>query len=556
MLELLHRQTIDSYRLRALNPLLSLIEVQDIYEGVMQGRIKNEETLLASIRECITLLKRDKILIFKSIDKKFIFEEVLQKITKENCRDHFIDVCHVVNSLLRENEQYCQNLMIALKELLFAPLDTDPFPQLQKIDDFLGNMATELIRLGFSKSYLFSFFRSRPLNFSEGEFGETFKLLEEMPKWKKREYAVWFFVDSPRVTEQDWKKITQWEIQLDITAIYPNVHFQKPRRGHLFLGARVSALDHFSALQEAKQALAEILDVAQLAYHNEKISVNANAFVVDLANQDGARTQKVRHVSDGKFPTGHEVLVKLRERLPLVLEKQKISRETKEKIKSALRYLRYGNESYELEHQFINYWIGLEYLFSNEKESTFSRIKAIFPTLQVLVYLQRNLTDFHRDLQDLPIDNWKYFDKNEIRCLLRKDVLEEVRDHIFEEYPLHAYRAWKIYNRLIKKPGTEEYLQNHLNHLEWHLIRIYRVRNEIVHEAKYSFQNQTLSSNLRYYLAFALSVILDHFSREQNETNDLDAYFSLQMFKYKHLAHEKFPHEKLFDLNYDFEMLA
>lgn len=558
LLELLHPQTIDSYRLRVLNPILSLIEVRDIYEGYMQGRIKNEDTLIASIKECITLLKSDKVLVFKSIDKKFILEEALQKITKENCQSHFIDVCHVVNSLLKENKNYSQNLIEALKIHLFNNLGKDPFLQLEEVDTLLGALVTDLIRLGFSKSYLFQYFRIHFLKFIPEEFEKSFLLLESMPTWQTREYKVWFFIDSPRLTESAWEKFSNWTVQKNLEALYPDIVVQREKRGHLFLGITVSALDYFSALQEAKQSLSEMLDIVQLAYHNEKIKVTEYALVVDLSNPSGARRQKVRHLSDGKFPTGHEVLVKLRERLPIVLENENIARETKEKIKSSLRYLRYGIDSYELEHQFINYWIGLEYLFSNEKEGAFSRIKSIFPILQALAYLQRNITDVHQSLKKLPVESWQYFDRNQPQCLLKKEVLEEIRDHIFEDYPLRSYWAWKTLNRLIKKPetNTEEYLGSHLKHLEWHLIRIYRVRNEIVHEAKYSFQNQTLSSNLRYYLAFALSVVLDHFSQNQNEANDLDSYFSLQLFKHKHLKHEKFPHEKLFSLQYDFEMLS
>jgi hypothetical protein len=45
LVELVHRQTIDSYRLRVMNPYLILLELQEVYAGFMQGSVKNFETL-------------------------------------------------------------------------------------------------------------------------------------------------------------------------------------------------------------------------------------------------------------------------------------------------------------------------------------------------------------------------------------------------------------------------------------------------------------------------------------------------------------------------------
>lgn len=167
------------------------------------------------------------------------------------------------------------------------------------------------------------------------------------------------------------------------------------------------------------------------------------------------------------------------------------------------------------------------------------------------------MTDFQRSLEKLNIEEWNCFNPKDINSLLTEGSLGEIRDKIFENHPLQSYRAWKILNhRIRKRDGVKNYLSLHQQHLEWHLIRVYRVRNEIVHEAKYSFQNQTLASNLRYYLAFTLSVILDHFSDEATRTDDLDTFYNRQMFEFDYLKHEKFPIDKLVAMKYDFEILS
>lgn len=557
-LELLHRKTIDSYRLRVLNPLFAVTETLHVYEGLKLGKIKNKQTLLASIAECAELLKKDDVLEYIAIDKEYIIEEVLRKINKDNCSLHFVDVRHVFTCILNENTKYCHNLLLKLRGHLYQELNPDPYPHLGKIDDLTGNLVTELIRLGFSKSYLFSLVRSMPTDFSPEHFDDFFAKIEAMPDLQPKGYRVWFFVYAQKPDISRWENFKDWQVDTDISERVHNHKFGKSRRNHLYLGKTVEALDHYAALQIAKQSLAEVFDVFQLAYHNESVEVQKLALVVDLANPVEAKLQQVRYLQDGDFPAGQEVMSSLIEKLPKVIHNPNIRPETKEKIKSAFRYLRYGNEAFELEHQFINYWIGLEYLFSNEQESTFTRLKTIFPILQVLVYLPRNLAEFHRATAELPISDWEFFSPDDIQCLLREDALKEVRDKVFEAWPLRSFRAWKILNRIVRKDsdGVIQYLEKHHRHLEWHLIRIYRVRNEIVHEAKHSFQNQTLSSNLRYYLAFALSLILDYFSRHDSEAANIEDYYSLQIFKHKHLKHEKFPQHKLLDLKYDFEILT
>lgn len=558
VLELLHRQTIDSYRVRVLNTISSLNEVKDIYIRFLEGSVKSEDTLLSSMKECVNLLEKDDVLKYGSIAKEYVITKVFTCPNKS--KSDYKIVCFVIDTILGENADYCDNLIAEVKRLVNQDLPEDPYPILEKIDSLSGNMVTELIRLGYTKSYLFSFFRKK---FKEdlSNFADRYAELERLPKRGNQYFQVYFQVYAPGLTTVTWATSDEWEVLQSLDeqcrTLLPNHNFGAPKRDYIYLGIKSEALEHFSGLQKAKQALSELLDITKLAYHDRKVEVKYHALVINRDNPVGAALQKVEYISDGRFPRGEEVLSKLKEKLPVVINSTGVSQETKEKIISALRYLRYGNEALELEHQFINYWIGLEYLFSNDKDSTFTRIKTFFPVLHVLVYFKRNMTDFQRSLEKLNIEDWNCFNPKDINSLLTEGSLGEIRDKIFENHPLQSYRAWKTLNRRIRKrDGVKNYLSLHQQHLEWHLIRVYRVRNEIVHEAKYSFQNQTLASNLRYYLAFTLSVILDHFSDEATRTDDLDTFYNRQMFEFDYLKHEKFPIDKLVAMKYDFEILS
>jgi hypothetical protein len=563
LLELLHRETIDSYRVRVLNPLLALRELLKVYEGLVQGSVKNFETLNMCIAETLFLLKEDNTVIFQSVQKKFFEVEVLRKINKDNFEFLFSDTRYVIKTIIKENHQYAENVKTALQGVIEEPLGEDPFPQLDRIYRLTGILATELLHFGYDKGFLYSLcyrlFLIDPSEYFQNSFNRFSNLLVS----EKTDYQVWFKVYAPGLEISDWPEFPQWEIQTSLIdlakEIKPKIHsFLDEKRGRFFVGSQFQARDHFSALRLAKQNLAEALDLIGLAHHQRKIELHATALVYPGDRPKFADLQKVQYIHDGKFPSGGGVLDQLQQKTPAILDNPEIYPETKEKVKSALRYLRYGNESLELEHQLVNYWIGLEYLFSNDRDSTFTRIKTIFPVLQALVYIQRNFRDFHSILCQIEgITKLPHFSADNTSCIMEQRCLESIRDELYLEHPLIAYRAWKILNRLLlMKDGARQYIQTHRMHLEWHLARIYRERNEVVHEAKHSFNNQILTSNLRYYLAFSLSMVIDYFSKSSPDARSVDEFFSFQQLHYRSLEFQGFPLEIMLNLDHNFELLS
>ncbi len=558
ILELLHRETIDSYRARVLNPRLVLQELTDVYDGFMEGRIKRYEDLAFCKNETLSLLKKDNTILFIAIDKIFFQHQLLQKINKENCNELYPKIRTATRTILRENTNYLNRVLAITDELIQKPEKKDPFPELDELNALCGILATELLKKRYTKSFLRSFCYTIFVKKSEG-FDIDFQKLVEFASSEGVDYSIWFKVYSPSVLEEKWPVSPDWEVVSEIPQKsglpFRVQNFSSEKRNNLFLGRNIKAPDHFSALQIAKQELAEIFDLVRLAHHNNKIDLQPNAVVFPTDRPHLAGMPQVKHIPDGKFPDGDGVLNMLKNKIPKILGKD-IETETKEKVKSSIRYLRFGHEAVELEHQLINYWIGLEYLFSNEKDSTFSRIKEIFPALHALVYFQRNIKEFHQAiLQNELAKMTNKFNEEKITCMLEEECLESIRDDHYEDYPLLSYRAWRFKNKILKK-GIKNYLDRHRKHLVWHLARIYRARNFIIHEAKYSFVSQTLTSNLRYYLTFSLSFIIDYFASEDIDARNLQEFFALQQLRLSSIEHEGYPAEKLIALKHDFDFLA
>lgn len=70
-----------------------------------------------------------------------------------------------------------------------------------------------------------------------------------------------------------------------------------------------------------------------------------------------------------------------------------------------------------------------------------------------------------------------------------------------EVFPLLRYRVYTLSEQLHNSKGIKSVLKNHVQRINWHLHRIYRARNYIVHDATENDQmNQELLINLHSYI--------------------------------------------------------
>src|SRR5690606_28264713 len=60
---------------------------------------------------------------------------------------------------------------------------------------------------------------------------------------------------------------------------------------------------------------------------------------------------------------------------------------------------------------------------------------------------------------------------------------------------------------------------------------IYRLRNEIIHDAATNTNNELITSNLRYYLTFILNELITFFSNAPNKEISIEDFFILNELK-------------------------
>jgi hypothetical protein len=556
-IELLYIGSIDSYRVRLNNPKTILEELKYCLEEFEIGRIKHFQTIKAKdkdskalVDEAIMLLDYEpSYLAYNTISKSYI-KQLLTTINEHNYKK----VISSIEILLNENQDYLNTALTGLEQLIDN--NVSDFSELEKIDKTLNILFSELISKGFSKGFLYKicygiFIKSLVPN---NVFKTHFNNFKDRIIDVENEYKVIFRIDT---TKQVFEAISTFSH--DILSLSDNIDdiklenwrqkkldaFNVPINARKFVSCNIKALDYFSALKKARNVLSEYLDVINLGLSGETLQIHNIALVIDLRSPEKGDFQNNTNILDGKYKVEKEHYLDFTKKLPSIINNVDVVNETKEKIKSAIRYLRLGNQSTEVEHKFINYWIGLEYLFSNyESQSTINRIKDHFITAHSLAYVLRNLYSFKKAFSQLSLQNQALVPSynNTNNDFLKTDVFfTEVETQFINIHPILAYRAMKLKQWLFdpkKVPNGTKYITHHKENLEIHFTRIYRLRNEIIHDAATDTNNEQIASNLRYYLTFILNELIDFLSRQQKKNVSIEDYFILNEIKLGNIAQQ------------------
>ena len=581
LIELLNRYTIDTYRSKAVNTHTIIYEVIRLLKDRLNGRLPNSKAIHYALDEAKLLIEKDNYLDYSPFSKKKILSVIGELHKKQASEDleHSIVVLSNFADKINKNHLSClyEKLLKKIQEYDEKGSFTENFDYFNKLNRLSSEFVTELLNKGFSKRFLYRFLISKTKTKSFENFME---ILEGLTKMEAQEYMVIFKVEIPQKIFSNIKFLKE-NIQikdnftdiLDEKLFIENQHFKgfinQQMRNTKFLNIKVKSLDEFSALDEARKIVSENFDIIHLGYSSDKIFPLEKVFIYSK-NRNGKIFYSVRvynYELDGNFKDGNYLYERMFESIFSVLSANDVKNDSKQKLKSAIRYLRMGNESVELEHKFINYWIAIEYLFAdisiNNNKTQIGNIKTIFPKIHSNIYLKRLLKDFHDNIKRLKLsDKITSFNEDYIKCFSSENIFNEIIQKFQSKYPLLAYRANYLKSILFstkkeEKESTEigKLVRSHKKNMELHISRIYGIRNLIVHNAVLGSNIISITANLKYYLTFLIITIV--LSLEKNENlNSIEDIFILENSIYDSLSNEGFPVEKLLKIDSYFDILA
>ena len=530
MTECFNKNTIDSYRVRSNNVISLLFEAYDVVKSWCKHRIKSFDTVKHVLDECICAIDNATCLTFENCPKELLLKE-LEEFKNSGSSDYVIvnRLLYYVESCIEENnKKYLNKLFLHTKELLTNEeeiTESNIQTRLESLDRDITEFACELIRVGYSKIYLFYYFKSLLDGMKKGydNFIKDYdQISDNLIACELGKYSVIYILSAPKdsssfdgfldsIPDEIIEKVDQEKKK----------QFKQNNTKKIYYIRDIEALDEYCAIKRVREEISQILDYRQNGPEHQTIRIPFNAFVGKKNNENEVERYKSRIVYslDVSRIDSHDDANSLSKAMDNIENNNRVDEESKSRIRSALRHLRTGDGQLEIEQRFINYWIGLEFLFASPEisDSTFLRMKQYLISIMTSCYVKRNilnLVDWMKEF-DCSIDVFK--DDASIDSFTAKEGLNILMFYRLKRMKMHLHHTDK----------TASYVATHRRNLEQHLSRLYRYRNELIHEGAIKQNMENLTSNLRYYLVFVLNLCIDYFclKREYKTNLTMDTFF-------------------------------
>lgn len=540
MIELFQKDTIDSFRVRCNNSLSLLDEAIYLIQCWNENKIKQFETLQLCFEELLSTIENDTCIDYSFYSKK-LFRQDIEEYIKSNGKEvhKSRQVLHILSKCIEHNRPtYIKLSFKKIEDIIFQKgrfKKENLMSILIELDPIITNLGCELVNIGFSKINIY--LKTRRIFEHTRDFKKAFEIFKSIfTNTNPIKHTVIFRFRLP----QKLISLNIFNETLDQTYIteYTKRRFNSfitPQKYMRYYWVDTSSLDQSSAVKEAKNKLLLLLDNLHLGLNSLDVNIPYTALVIKHEEDgDFYTTMTTDYEVDGSFSDDIEKAKRFENRLSKIFSNNSITKDVKDRIQAALRHLRVGNVNAEIEQRFINYWIALEFIFSSaDKEiSTYLKLKTNLVQILITCYAKRNLIYLNKlfsdnGITDCNIDFWNLKEKD------RDNAIGKCSS-IWLQYRYFCIKS----SLLTHSDKRKKYIQRHEKNLAQQISRIYRFRNELIHEAAIKHDLENITGNLRYYLVFILSQMIGYYYNisENNKFITLDDFFCENRIRYRSIV--------------------
>lgn len=511
--ELFHPQTMDSYAVKVLNARGALAELVSVLQGILQHEIAGWHL------EHVWEETREKVLADIALQKfgPQLRKRIVEALTKPPSASNRPELMRNLEEISFLLDQMAEKYLNWLTEGLADAIADD---DLDEVDAIAGSLASELATRRHPHSlYDLGFMLKDGFDQNWGKF------LEIVHKPRQT-----FLVFLPIMA--DSALLDKFSQQLEFTLLPTR---ELAGRGHdleyvrktvgstlpnTFALIQVEAEDLRTAGVIASDRLQSSANAIHLFYDESKMSLPLHWALVEI-DQPGGR------------PHLKKVLIRERSRsferegqmknVLWVLAESDASPETKRRVQTVVDYCAYAKKTRTLSSRFLHNWVALETLFGYAQDG-FKLTELYLPALLNLEYIFRLVRNFIDDCSrcGVRLDAIPGMKTAVTRQVVHRmlDVLTNSAEtsRLFDltrDEDLLAFRARQLHGHLAKGTKVARLLTSHHKRLQWHLYRLYRIRNDLVHFGRQTPLTAACLPHLEDYVGRALAR-LTHLMRKHN----------------------------------------
>lgn len=528
--ECLFNYSFESYRMPSLNSHFLCYDIcrtaQDIGRKILlDGNfIPLSEEFEQMVKEDIyiknSISDDDTLLLFKDKNGKLFdtSEGDLQVKIKRypEIAEYIIDICEA-------NNNYLQTLLDLIVDNIFV--ENSDFKNFTIVYHATRMLITDLVNTGYSKEYLYSVvmnFFYNPSHYLKCEPKTIIEFLNCFT-FEKFKYNVIFGINKK--ASFLFKKVDDFQVRRATPVEVKRLNLQ--RTDDCVTVIVRESIDEYSAFEDAFQYVNTILALHRVNQHESKLFVTPKAIVSKLL-EDGEDSHSIiisSPVNPMKKKGNTTDLHALINDISLL--------NNIDPPAAFFRAISLHNgaiESKEISNQLLNLWTVVEVLIDTKRDNE-DRINTICNVLCSVLnrsYVYSLVEQLYRDIStcsSISVDqllgnvspnDLKLDETERLALLLSLDDYDSqliTLKNSLVDYPLLLFRI-DYYSKhvFVNSQTIYQFLLRHEKRVRWHIMRIYRNRNMIVHSGSYMPYRNLIIENLHYYVDALLDTLIEYYN--------------------------------------------
>ena len=516
--ELLFDYSIPSNRVSTLNShylcydALSAIESIE-YHGVPEGTLKPimEELYVALSKDPVYRSGEPLNYFMKYQGDKYT---ISSKVSDLNYDDLKKTATALQTSFFADNQYYEK-----LKSEITVIIKDNIVERQKDLFRLVKSVLTELMDMGYSLRYIYEIMNKYFWNPKvEIVSGDQISLFFDAFTLKENEYDVVFIVNKKRMEKfisfiENLDFENEWKLRFDNQ--FERQFFNMKNR-EAIICIKNSALDPFAAAKIAKNMLSTNASVYRLFDHNYRYDINAVACGVYGSEQFYKLSHEIRAVDHTKAMSKKQIEESMQIAYQAMTSvSNNRSYDDLISIINAVKFHSHSLDSSSEENQLLDLWAIFESILDISNKHTSDRIQQVcmylVPILKLkyiyalFLQLSSDIKNYDNNMYNIIVNN--SVDEGEIVQKVCEFVLldrnKPERDVFLKkciDFPLLKERIEYYSSELKSTDQVYKFVEKHGERVKWQVMRIYRNRNLIIHNAKTMPYLRLLIENLHSYV--------------------------------------------------------
>lgn len=512
--EMLFNYTLDSYKTPALNTNTLCDEAIAIISEINKDVI-SKGALNPIIDELIFSLKTD-----------LISEELIGVQLDYYCKKlkNLSDLQVVLSTILLIQQAFQKGTFLIktiekLREKILANKEKEKIFILSRI------YVTELINIGYDRNYVYNrinhFFFNKTQIKSIDQLDDFFNLFH----FKKQKYKITFFASRlfHEIREASKNMGLNVTDSIDDSQLNPSIkkYIDNIVGKKLFVTIEAEEIDYYSAYLEAERKIEKVACLFNFFHHKNRLDWKPKILIVNSETNDNFLITK----PDSSILNCKDLRPKLASKdLKNTIKNFSLSQDSFRRIDKSLDLHSYALNTDTIENQLINLWTSFETLIPKKENINKDRIiqlSDVIVSFQCVDYVKKLIQYIQKSLLEWNFPVYKNICKTvtegtntleQFGAFLALEKYEPLRTEVFNKLVADNYltltnRIFYLNKTLSTVSSVQDLLNGHKNRISWHIQRIYRTRNLIVHSGRLFSFASVLIENIHSYFDLTIKQI-------------------------------------------------